>query len=316
MTWFKRWLGGSDRGAPDAPSDLPKPLWKDVVKGAAREFQEDNLMDTAAALTYYSVLSIFPALLIIVSIVGMLGRRDTTELIDNVSQFIPASAHQILRSAIEETQRGQNTAGFTAILGLLGAVWSASGFVGAFMRASNTVFDVPECRPFWKTIPIRIGLTVVLLVLMAATALIVILSGDVAKNVGDLIGLTSTTVTVWNYAKWPVLVIILMLMLAILYWGSPNAKQPGFRWVTPGGLVGIALWLLASGGLALYVANFSSFNRTYGALAGVIVFLVWIWLSNLAILFGAEFDAELARARAQARGLPKGKEPYLETRDP
>lgn len=308
-------FGRSDRDDIKTPKDLPKAQWTRVVLGAAKEFHKDNLMDTAAALTYYAVLSIFPALLLLISLVGLSGKDATTELVDNLETIAPASVHDLIKSAIKDLQSGQGTAGATAIAGFVGALWSASAFVGAFMRASNVVFDVPECRPLWKVIPIRLFLTLSLLTLMALSSLIVLLTGDVAKRVGDLLGFTSAALTVWNIAKWPVLALILNLMLAILYWASPNARHPGFRWITPGAMVAIVLWLAGSAGFTLYVANFASYNRTYGTVAGVIVFLVWIWMSNLAILFGAEFDAELDRARAHARGLPEGREPYLKLRD-
>jgi membrane protein len=315
VTKERRGAGRSEETTIESPKDLPKPLWRNVFIGAIREFRNDNLVDAAAALTYYAILSIFPGLLLLASLVGMSGRNTTAELIDNLNTVIPESAQDILKSAIEESQRGYGTAGTTAVLGLVGALWSASAFVGAFMRTSNTVFDVPERRPMWKVVPIRLALTVVLLALMATSSLIVVLTGDVARWIGRLLHLTSATVATWNIVKWPVLAVLVMLMLAILYWASPNVRHPGFRWVTPGGAVAIALWLAGSAGFALYVANFASYNRTYGTVTGVIVFLVWIWVSNLAVLFGAEFDAELDRARAHAQGLPPGQEPYVELRE-
>jgi membrane protein len=296
-------------------SDLPTRAWSQLMRRAVREFQQDDLTDSAAALTYYAALAIFPALLVLVSMIGFAGEETTARLVDNLGDIVPGSALDILKTAIMQLQSDQNTAGVAAVLGLLGAVWSASGFVGAFMRVSNVVFDVPEGRPYWTVVPIRLGITIVLLVLMSACALIVILSGGVAQRVGDWLGIGSAALTVWSIAKWPVLVVLLMVQVAILFWAAPNVRHPGFRWATVGGVVGVLLWLVASAGFGLYVANFGSYNKTYGTLAGVIVFLVWIWVSNLAILFGAEVDAELARARAEAEGLPSGREPYLELRD-
>jgi membrane protein len=201
-----------------------------------------------------------------------------------------------------------------ALLGLAAALWSASAYIAAFMRASNAIYDVPEGRPIWKTLPIRVGVTVLLMVLLAASALAVVLTGGLADRVGKAVGIGSTAVTVWDIAKWPVLLLIVSFMFALLYWASPNAKQ-GFRWVTPGGLLGVLVWVIASAGFAFYVANFGSYNKTYGSLASVIVFLIWLWISNVALLLGAELNAELDRGRSIAAGYPAEREPYLELRD-
>jgi membrane protein len=212
-------------------------------------------------------------------------------------------------------QANAEAAGFVAIVGLMVALWSASGYIAAFMRASNGIYDVPEGRPVWKTLPIRIALTVAIGCMLVASALIVVFTGDLADSFGRLVGLGSAGITVWNIAKWPVLVVLVSLMFAILYWASPNAKHGGFRWITPGGVVAVVLWLLVSGGFAIYVGNVASYNKIYGALAGVVVFLVWLWLTNIAILLGAEVDAELERSRAIVAGHDADEEPYLELRD-
>ena len=285
-----------------------------MLRRAVKEFGKDNLTDNAAALTYYAALALFPALLVLVALVGLAGPNTTQQLVDNLGQVVPGSARQIISTAISNLQRTPG-AGLTALISLIGAIWSASGYVGAFMRAANNVYDVPEGRPVWKTIPVRLAVTVVLLLMMAFAAVIVVFTGPLAQQAGDLLGLGSAAVTAWGIAKWPVLLLLMMLMVAILYWASPNAKQPGFRWVSPGGVLGVLVWLAASAGFAFYVATFANYNKTYGALAGVIVFLVWIWISNLAILMGAELNAELDRARAESEGLPEGTEPYLELRD-
>jgi membrane protein len=202
-----------------------------------------------------------------------------------------------------------------AVAGLLVAFWSASGYIGGFIRAANAIYDVPEGRPIWKTLPTRLGITAVVGVMLVASALIVVFTGNLAERFGELIGLGSTAVTVWGIAKWPVLVLLVSLIFAMLYWASPNARQSGFRWFSPGGVLAVIAWLVVSGGFAVYVANFASYNKTYGAIAGVVVLLVWLWLTNVAILFGAEVDAELARSRAIAAGHPDRDEPYLELRD-
>jgi membrane protein len=300
---------------PESPVKLPKRSWFRVLRGASKEFSDDNLSDTAAALTYYSIQSIFPAAIVLLSLIGFAGKNTTDKLIANLGPVIPSgSAHTQIVKLINSLQENQKTAGLAFIIGLLTGIWSASGYVAAFMRASNTVYDVPEGRPVWKTIPTRLAVTIVLLVLMFAAALIVVFTGPVAHQAGDLLGLGSAAVRAWDIIKWPVLVVLLMVMVGILYWASPNAKQ-GFKWVSPGGVLGVLLWVIASGLFAFYVANFASYNKTYGTMAGIIIFLVWVWISNLAILLGAEFNAELDRARAEADGLPAGAEPYVELRD-
>jgi membrane protein len=306
---------GVEGRAPDDVTDLPKRSWKDVLKRTASEFSEDNLTDWAAALTYYAILSIFPALLVLVSLIGLAGESATQTLIDNISSIAPGPATEILTQAIQNLQKSQGAAGVLFVIGLLGALWSASGYIGAFMRAANAVWDVEEGRPVWKTIPLRVAVTVVLLVLLTISALAVVITGPLAKTVGDIIGLGDAAVTAWDIAKWPVLVLLVALMIALLYYATPNVKHPKFQWVSPGSLVAVLLWILASVLFAFYVANFSSYNKTYGALGGVIVFLTWLWITNVVILFGAELNAEIERRRQIQAGVPEEEEPYLEPRD-
>jgi membrane protein len=212
-------------------------------------------------------------------------------------------------------QNNQSTAGLVGVLSLLLALWSASSYVAAFMRASNNIYDIIEGRPIWKTAPIRLGLTIFLVIVVIIAAGIAVLSGGIARDVGNVIGLGATAVTVWNIAKWPFLLIVAVLALALLYWAAPNAKQANFKWITPGGFLTVIVWVAASAGFAVYVANFGSYNKTYGSLAGIVVFLIWLWISNIALLLGAEFDAELQRARAIDQGLPPDQEPYVDLRD-
>ena len=280
-----------------------------------REFKQDNLTDWAAALTYYGILSIFPALLAMVSILGLIGQSATQPLIDNVGAVAPGSAKDIFTSALQNLQRSQGAAGVLFVVGLAGALWSASGYVAAFMRASNAIYDVGEGRPISKTLPVRIGVTVVTVLLLAICAIAVAVTGPLAKQVGDVVGVGGAAVTAWDIAKWPVLIVLVSFMFGLLYWAAPNVKHPRFDWVTPGGLLAVLLWLVASAAFALYVANFGSYNKTYGSLGGVIVFLVWLWISNVVILLGAEFNAEVARGRQIAAGHPEDREPFLEPRD-
>jgi membrane protein len=299
---------------PSGPTEMSGGSWLAAAKRTLPEFVDDQLTDRAAALTYYAVLSIFPGLLVVASLLGLLGTR-TKPLVDDLTQAVPDNVQQIIKPVTTNLQNGQSAAGFAAIVGLVLALWSASGYISAFMRAANVVYDVPEGRPFWKTTPVRICVTVLIAVLLVASALMVVVSGGLARHVGDVLGIGSTAITVWNIAKWPVLLIIVSLMISILYWAAPNAKR-GFQWVSPGGLIAVVVWLIASGLFALYLANFAHYGATYGTIAGMIVFLIWLWISNIAILFGAEFNAELERGRAAAGGgVPLGQEPYVELRD-
>ncbi|HEX2186059.1 MAG TPA: YihY/virulence factor BrkB family protein [Chloroflexota bacterium] len=293
---------------------MPGGSWWAAVKRTVREFQVDNLKDWAAALTYYSVLSIFPALVVLISLIDLAGRSTIQTLLDNLGQVAPGSVNQILEGAISSLQQTRGSAGVLALASLAAALWSASNYIAAFMRASNAIYDVPEGRPVWKTLPIRIAVTVIVMVLLAASAVAVVATGGLADRLGRLLGLGSAVVTVWDLVKWPVLLLLVSFLFALLYWASPNAKQ-GFRWVTPGGILAVVGWVAASVAFAIYVANFGSYNKTYGSLASVIIFLVWLWLSNTAILLGAELNAELERSRAIAAGHPPEEEPYMELRD-
>jgi membrane protein len=305
----------SNGRAPDGPADLGKQSWFGVLKRTIREFKEDNLTDWAAALTYYGVLAIFPALLALVSVLGVLGSSTTQPLIDNLGTVAPGPAKDIVTSAIKNLQSNRGAAGVLVIVGIVVALWSASGYVAAFMRASNAIYDVGEGRPIWKTAPTRFLTTLVLVGMLAAVAIAVTITGPLATQVGKVLGIGGSAVTVWDIAKWPVVLVVVMSMFAILYWAAPNVRHPRFRWVSPGGTAGVLLWLVASAAFALYVAKFANYNKTYGALGGVIVFLMWLWISNIAILLGAEFNAELERGRQIETGHPADKEPFLEPRD-
>jgi membrane protein len=307
---------GSGDGAPETPAKLKPRSWAGVLKRTVSEFKEDKLTVWAAALTYYGILSIFPLLLVLVSLLGLVGQSATQPLIDNVGKLAPGPAKDIVTSAIQNLQQSKGAAGILFFVGLAGALWSASGYIAAFMQASNAIWDVEEGRPIWKTIPLRLAITLFTVVLLAVMALAVVLTGPIAKQVGSVIGLGDTAVTVWDIAKWPVLILIVSFLFAFLYWASPNVRHPRFRWVSPGGLVAVLLWIVASAAFAFYVANFGSYNKTYGALGGVIIFLVWLWITNVVILLGAEFNAEIERGRQIQAGRPAEKEPFLPARDP
>jgi membrane protein len=302
-----------EESAPEGPTDLSRRSGWEVLKRSVREFGDDNLTDWAAALTYYGILSLFPAIIVLTSLLGLLGPAATQTLIDNINTTVPGQGRDILVNAIQELQQSKGAGLF--VIGLAGALWSASAYIGAFMRASNAIYEMPEGRPVWKTLPLRVGLTIGIMLLLAVSAIGVVATGTVADRAGHLLGIGSTGVLVWEIAKWPVIAILVSLAFALLYWASPNVKHPGFRWLSPGGVLAVVVWVLASAAFALYVGNFSSYNKTYGSLGGVIGFLVWLWISNIAILLGAEFDAELARGRRIEAGQSTEKEPFLPPRD-
>ncbi|MDG4751594.1 YihY/virulence factor BrkB family protein [Micromonospora sp. WMMD718] len=301
---------------PDGPLDLGARGWFAALKRTVREFLTDNVTDWAAALTYYGVLSIFPGLLVLLSVLGMLGERATREVTGTLQQVAPQQVGQFLTGVVDQVRAGSSTgANIGAVVGLLVAFWSASGYIAAFMRASNAIYDVPEGRPIWKTLAVRLAVTAVIGLMLIASAVIVVFTGDLAEAAGEVIGASGAALTVWSIAKWPVLVLLVSLMFALLYWASPNAKQPGFRWISPGGILAVLIWIAASVAFAVYLANFANYNKTYGTVAGVIIFLVWLWITNIAILLGAEMDAELQRQRAIVGGHPADAEPFLPLRD-
>jgi membrane protein len=301
--------------APRTLSDMPRAGWLAILKRSIREFKHDDITDRAAALTYYGVLALFPAALVLVSILGLLGKSTTQQVLSNLGQVAPGGVHTFLTNVVTQVQGKAGAAGVAGIIGLVIAIWSASSYVAAFMRASNAIYDVDEGRPIWKTGPIRLFTTVALVVMLVIAAAIVVLTGPIANQVGTAFGIGHTAVLIWDIVKWPVLLIIVSVMFSLLYKASPNVRQPAFRWISAGGILAVILWLITSGLFAVYVSFSGSYNKTYGSLATVIIFLVWLWISNIAILLGAEFNAETQRERAIRAGLPEEVEPFAELRD-
>jgi membrane protein len=291
---------------PEGPAHARKGSTFETLRRTMTEFSEDNLTDAAAALTYYAVLSVFPALLAMISIVGLVGNPQTIvkTLTDVVSSIGPASAVNTFKGPIEGLTKSSGTAGVMVIVGIAAALWTASGYVGAFMRASNVIYEVEEGRPFVKLRPLQMLVTLVLVVLLALVLVALVLTGPIASAVGSAVGLGGTAVTVWNIAKWPVLFLVVVFMITLLYYASPNAKLGGLKSIAPGSALAIVVWLVASAGFAFYAANFGSYNKTYGALGGVIIFLVWLWITNVAILLGAELNAERERSRQLKDDVP------------
>jgi len=287
------------------PTDIPKPGWRAVLHRTVKEFQNDDLTDWAAALTYYAVLALFPALLVLVALVGLLGQYpQTVNALMRILQDAGVPNTKSLDSTITNIVQNKGGAGALLGVGLLGALWSAAGYIGAFMRASNAIYEKPEGRPFWKLRPLQVVVTLVMTLLFALVLIALVVSGSLANAIGRQVGLGHTAVTVWSIAKWPVLALVVSIMLAVLYYAAPNAKLPRFQWLSPGALVALAVWVLASVGFFFYAKNFGSYNKTYGTLGGAITLLVWVWISNLALLFGQELNAEIERGRELAAGEP------------
>jgi membrane protein len=302
---------------PDSPTELDKPSWKYVMRKTAREFSKDQCTDLAAALTYYAVLALFPAAIALLSLVGLVGQGPQTvkTLLGILQQIGAGSATQTLGKTLTSLANAPQAAGFAFVIGLLSALWSASGYVGAFGRAMNRMYEVREGRPIWKLRPVQLVVTLISLVLVALVAMALVLTGPAAKAVGNAIGLGSTAVLIWDIVKWPVIIAVVVFIVAVLYYATPNVKQPKFRWVSIGAMFAIVVWVVVSALFGFYVSNFGSYNKTYGALAGVVVFLLWLWLTNIALLFGAELDAELERGRELQAGLPAEKTVQLPPRD-
>lgn len=300
---------------PKRPSELSvRARWRALGR-TLFELLRDDLTDRAATLTYYAILAVFPGLLVLASSLSVLGRPVTRSVLDGIGEMAFGPTQQIIADGIANLQSSRREAGIVAVIGLIVAFWSAAGYVGAFMRATNAIYDVPEGRPLWKTIPLQLLITALTGAVLALSASAIVFTGRLAQQVGRAMGISDERVRLFDIVKWPVLVIVFALLLAILYWAAPNARQGGFRWITPGSVLATIAWLLVSGGFAYYISVFDSFDRTYGALGGVIVFFVWLWLTNVAVLLGAQFDAELARARAVAAGLPEHTSPYLPLRE-
>jgi membrane protein len=308
---------GETDDKPTAPQDLTKQSWVWIARRAVRGFSEHQCTDMAAALTYYSVLSLFPALIALLSLLGLVGKGDETvkTLLGILRDVGADSVAKTLQHPLTQLSHTHTTAGFALVIGLASALWSASGYVGSFGRAMNRIYGVAEGRPFWKLRPAMIVVAFVAVVLAAAVAVALTVSGPAAQAVGNAIGVGSTAVLLWQIAKWPFILAAVALIVAILYYTTPNVSPPRFRWSSWGAGFAVIAWVLASAGFGFYVANFSSYDKTYGALAGAIVFLLWLWITNLALLFGGELDAELERGRELQAGLPAERDLQLQPRD-
>jgi membrane protein len=301
---------------PGSPTDLGARAWRRTLRAAAGQFQRHQCTDLAAALTYYSVLSVFPALLALLSLLGVFGqgRQTVDTLLDIVRGLGQADVAEQLRGPIEAMVGGRG-AGITLVIGVVTALFSASAYVGGFGRALNRIYEIDEGRPVWKLRPLMFAVTLGLVVLAGLVLVGLVVSGSVAQQVGDLLGAGQLSRTVWSIAKWPVMLAIVMVIVAVLYHVTPNVRQPRIRWLSPGAVLAILTWVLASVAFGFYVGSFGRYDATYGSLGSVIVFLLWLWITNLALLLGAEVDAELERTRELEAGIPAERTIQLPPRD-
>lgn len=301
---------------PDTPAQLEKRSWRYILVKTIREFTADQCVDAAAGLTYYAVLSLFPALIAIFSLLGLFGQEGAAAdavlgILDDVA---PADTVDALRGPLEQLSTAPG-AGLALVTGILLALWSASGYVGAFSRAMNRIYEIEEGRPFWKLRPMQLLVTIITVVALTIAAVALVISGDIARSIGEAVGLGDAAVVTWSILRWPLMLFLVVFLVAVLYYATPNAKQPKFRWISLGAVIAIVVLAIATVGFVLYVTNFSNYERTYGSLAGVIVFLLWLWIANLALLFGAEFDAELERGRQLQAGIAAEEDIQLPARD-
>jgi membrane protein len=294
-----------DPRKPDSPTDLRGRSWKHVARTTVRQFSRDQCLASA------------PALLAVVSLLGLVGdsERIVDKVLDIASSVVPADAMETLEPLVQQVVGGGDRAGLALVVGVVIALWSASGYVGAFGRSMNRIYEVEEGRPIWKLRPVMLLVTAAVVLMAALVVVALVVSGPVARAIGDAVGAGSAALTVWNVAKWPVVLALVVLIVAVLYHSTPNVRQPKFRWLSVGAVVAILVWILASVGFGFYVATFASYDSTYGALGGVIVFLLWLWITNLALLLGAELDAELERARELQGGIAAEKTIQLPPRD-
>jgi membrane protein len=305
----------------DAATPRPLPMkirqlrwstWRGVLWRSLVGYPKGGCIDFAGAMTYRAVTAMIPSLVVIVSLVNLV--TDGQAAVDAVVAILrdlgagSIVANSGLRTVLDSLLVKQGSASVLLGSGLFGAIWSGSGYVAAFTRASNRIYGVREGRPWWKVQLLQFGLATVALVLLAVEAAGLVISGPLAKLVGDRVHAGAPFRLAWSAGRWPVLVLIAVVLLSLLFWIAPNVRQPRFRWLTLGGTVALAVWIAVSFGFGLYVANFGSYDRTYGSLGAIMVFLVWLYLSNSALLLGVQVNAEVQRGR-----LIQAGEPDLET---
>jgi membrane protein len=275
-------------------------------------FYDDQMTHHAAALTYYSLMSLFPALLIAVSLLGIVGQYPATydAIVGYLRDVAPASALDALDSSVRHALQSKGTAVTTLAVSAVVALYGATGVLEATRRALNVVFDVKHGRSFLQRKTVDVLSSVVLMTLVLTTLVLVFVGGRFARDLLGFAGLGGTGADVWSVVRWPVAVALAVFVFSFLYYVTPDVEQRSFRWITPGAAVGVAVWLLASYGFSVYISSFADVGAVYGAFAGAIVLVGWMWLSNVALLLGAEVNAAIERDRELHAGAPR--EPTLQ----
>lgn len=277
-----------------------------ILKRTLVAFYDDQMTHHAAALTYYALMSLLPTMLLCVSLLGLLGQYPATydAILDYLRDLVPQSTLGAVDAALRGALRSEGTAAGALAVSVLVALYGTTGLLEAARRALNVVFDARQGRSFLRRKATDVASTVVLVGLILVTLVFVFVGGGLARDIFDALGLGSTAVSAWRAARWPAAYLVATLVFAFLYYVTPDVKQRAFHWITPGAVVGVALWLLASIGFSLYLSHFTSFNATYGSLGAALVLVVWLWLTNVALLFGAELNAEIEREKELSEGVP------------
>lgn len=280
--------------------------WRGILWRSITGYLYDDCSDYAAALTFQAVTALLPSLVVIVALINLV--TDGTTVVDTTVEMLrdlglgAVVGNESLLAVVDTLLVRQDSARVLLGFGLALAIWSASGYVGVFTRASNRIYSVREGRRWWTLQLLEIGLAAVALVLLAVGGAGLVISGPLVDWAGDALGAGETARLVWSVGRWPVLVAVAIMLLSLLFWIAPNVRQPRFRWLTVGGAVALAVWALVSSGFGLYVANFGSYDRTYGSLGAIMAFLIWVYLSNIALLLGVEVNAEVQRGRLRQAG--------------
>ena len=306
----RRWQRSRVRRKARRFGDLPDGAWRRIARRTFDQYQADGITNLAAALTYRSILSLFPGLIALVALLGVLGQYPQTfdAVLKIVASFAPPSTVQTVSVPVRQIILHKGGAGALLGAGLAGVIWAASGYVGTFSWAANVLWEAKRGRSWYRQWPFNVAVTLVALVLITAVLLALVLSGPIANSVGRQLGVGSTGLTIWSIARWPAIVAVVTFMISGLYYVAPNVRPPSWRWLTPGAILAVVAWAVASLGFAVFLANFGSYNKVYGTLGAIVTFLIWVWLANVAALLGIELDAEVERERELAVHEPGAAE--------
>jgi membrane protein len=298
--------GVAQRPARGSPMNFLRDLWSllnfQALKATVQEFQRDDAMGLAAQLAFFLILALFPFILVLVSLMGLVGNPElASKVLDYFRQVMPEEAYKLIRTYTGDVISGQRPAPYLFSFSILFTLWTASGAFAALINALNRAYDVQETRPFWKVRGIAILMTLGLSVLILVGVLLLIVGEPIGQAIAEIFGLGELFELVWSIVRWPAALFFMVFTVALLYYFAPDVDQP-FRWITPGGLIGVLLWVIASAAFSFYVNNFGTYNKTYGSIGVVIILLLYLYISSLTILFGAELNATLVRMKEEISG--------------